>query len=102
MFRSHSEVETLFHEFGHAMHSLLSRTEFQHLSGTRAQLDFVETPAHLFECFVWDPRFVEQFALHFSTNKPIPQNMIWNLRASKNMFAAMDAQVQSFTVAYLD
>jgi hypothetical protein len=39
---SHAEVETLFHEFGHALHSMLSRTEFQHLSGTRGKLDFVE------------------------------------------------------------
>ncbi|KAK2975850.1 hypothetical protein RJ640_022867 [Escallonia rubra] len=46
----HSEVETLFHEFGHALHSLLSRTDYQHFSGTRVLLDFAETPSNLFEC----------------------------------------------------
>ncbi|DAZ94936.1 TPA: hypothetical protein N0F65_012653 [Lagenidium giganteum] len=91
---THSEVETLFHEFGHAMHSLLSRTEFQHLSGTRAQLDFVETPSHLFEYFTWDYRVVREFARHYKTNEPIPEAMMSNLKQSKNMFAAMDTQTQ--------
>uniref|UniRef100_K3X1H8 Peptidase M3A/M3B catalytic domain-containing protein n=1 Tax=Globisporangium ultimum (strain ATCC 200006 / CBS 805.95 / DAOM BR144) TaxID=431595 RepID=K3X1H8_GLOUD len=91
---THSEVETLFHEFGHAMHSLLSRTEFQHLSGTRAQLDFVETPSHLFEYFAWDYRFVREFARHYETNEPIPHDMMVGLKMSKNMFAAMDTQTQ--------
>lgn len=91
---THSEVETLFHEFGHAMHSLLSRTEFQHLSGTRASLDFVETPSHLFEYFAWDYRVVHEFARHHETNEPIPREMMRSLKQSKHMFAAMDAQTQ--------
>lgn len=92
--RRHSEVETLFHEFGHALHSLLSQTEFQHLSGTRAQLDYVETPSHLFEYFAWDYRVVREFARHHETNEPIPRDMMAGLRNSKHMFAAMDTQTQ--------
>ncbi|ETV78392.1 hypothetical protein, variant 1 [Aphanomyces astaci] len=91
---THGEVETLFHEFGHALHSVLSQTEMQHVSGTRGQLDFVETPSHLFEYFAWDPRVVETFARHFDTNEPIPRSMVANLRASKHMFSAMDTQTQ--------
>ncbi|KAH7482113.1 hypothetical protein KRP22_012345 [Phytophthora ramorum] len=91
---THAEVETLFHEFGHAMHSLLSRTEFQHLSGTRAALDFVETPSHLFEYFAWDHRVVSEFAHHYRTGAPLPPAMMQGLRASKTMFAAMDTQTQ--------
>jgi intermediate peptidase len=91
---THAEVETLFHEFGHAMHSLLSRTEFQHLSGTRAALDFVETPSHLFEYFAWDYRVVSEFAHHYRTGAPLPPAMMQGLRASKTMFAAMDTQTQ--------
>uniref|UniRef100_A0AAV1UUX5 Peptidase M3A/M3B catalytic domain-containing protein n=1 Tax=Peronospora matthiolae TaxID=2874970 RepID=A0AAV1UUX5_9STRA len=93
-FLTHAEVETLFHEFGHAMHSLLSRTEFQHLSGTRASLDFVETPSHLFEYFAWDYRVVREFAHHYRTGDPMPADMMQGLRASKTMFAAMDTQTQ--------
>ncbi|KAJ0409475.1 hypothetical protein P43SY_002365 [Pythium insidiosum] len=91
---SHSEVETLFHEFGHALHSLLSRTEFQHLSGTRASLDFVETPSHLFEYFAWDYRVVREFARHHATGEALPEEMMTRLKQSKHMFAAMDAQTQ--------
>ncbi|CAH0478649.1 unnamed protein product [Peronospora belbahrii] len=91
---THSEVETLFHEFGHVMHSLLSCTEFQHLSGTRATLDFVETPSHLFEYFAWDYRVVSKFAHHYQTGAPLPPAMMQGLRASKKMFAAMDTQTQ--------
>ncbi|RHY28871.1 hypothetical protein DYB32_005639 [Aphanomyces invadans] len=85
---------TLFHEFGHALHSVLSQTEMQHVSGTRGQLDFVEMPSHLFEYFAWDPRVVETFAKHYDTNAPIPRTMLDNLRASKHMFSAMDTQTQ--------
>ncbi|OQR96885.1 mitochondrial intermediate peptidase [Achlya hypogyna] len=91
---SHGEVETLFHEFGHALHSLLSHTEFQHLSGTRGQLDFVETPSHLFEYFAWDERVVSAFARHYATGDPIPAAMLANLKASKHMFSAMETQTQ--------
>ncbi|EQC30747.1 hypothetical protein SDRG_11506 [Saprolegnia diclina VS20] len=91
---THGEVETLFHEFGHALHSLLSRTEFQHLSGTRGQLDFVETPSHLFEYFAWDERVVQRFAKHYETHHPIPASMLANLKASKHMFSAMETQTQ--------
>ncbi|CEG46451.1 mitochondrial intermediate [Plasmopara halstedii] len=91
---THAEVETLFHEFGHAMHSLLSHSEFQHLSGTRAMLDFVETPSHLFEYFAWDYQVVSEFARHHETDAPLPAAMMQGLRASKRMFAAMDTQTQ--------
>ncbi|OQR95881.1 mitochondrial intermediate peptidase [Thraustotheca clavata] len=91
---THGEVETLFHEFGHALHSILSRTEFQHLSGTRGQLDFVETPSHLFEYFCWDERVVQCFARHYETQAPIPLEMLSNLKRSKHMFSAMETQTQ--------
>ena len=54
----HSDLETLLHEFGHALHSLLSRTTFQHLSGTRAAADFIETPSQvLLLRVVWASRY---------------------------------------------
>jgi intermediate peptidase len=91
---SHSEVETLFHEFGHMLHSLLSRTKFQHMSGTRAAIDFVETPSHLLENFVWDPQFLKAFAFHHETGEAIPDAMIEQLRKSRNELYAIEQQNQ--------
>jgi len=91
---SHGEVETLFHEFGHALHSLLSRTQFQHLSGTRGPVDFVEIPSHLMEHFCWDKRVLSRFARHYQTGEPIPEKLVDSLINSKNMFAGTDGQTQ--------
>eukprot|EP00850_Spirogloea_muscicola_P000473 SM000002S05553 [mRNA] locus=s2:783677:788558:- [translate_table: standard] len=91
---NHMEVDTLFHEFGHALHTLLSDTEFQHLSGTRGVLDFVETPSNLIELYAWDYTFLCRFARHYLTDEVIPENMVTSLRSSKAMFAANDLQSQ--------
>ena len=58
-----SEVETMYHEWGHSMHSILSRPSFQHLSGTRVALDFAELPSHLMEYWSRDYRVVKLWAL---------------------------------------
>jgi len=98
---SHSEMETLFHEFGHALHSLLSRTSFQHLSGTRAAVDFVETPSQLMELFVRDARVLKTFARHFQTGEPISDELISKLAGSRKLFQYVDIQTQ-LLYAYLD
>eukprot|EP01104_Vermistella_antarctica_P012853 TRINITY_DN3793_c1_g1_i2.p1 TRINITY_DN3793_c1_g1~~TRINITY_DN3793_c1_g1_i2.p1 ORF type:complete len:623 (+),score=126.09 TRINITY_DN3793_c1_g1_i2:2241-4109(+) len=90
----HHQLETLFHEFGHAIATVLSRTEFQHTSGTRAQLDFIETPSTLMEHFAWDHRILSRFAKHHTTGQEIPKSLISTLRQSKNMFAGIDTQQQ--------
>lgn len=89
-----SEYETLFHEFGHSLHSLLSRTKYQHLSGTRVATDFVEVPSHLFEHFAWDARVVSRFARHHRTGDPIPTTLLRSLCASRKGFAGTDVQMQ--------
>ena len=91
---SHSEVETLMHEFGHALHSLLSRTTFQHLSGTRAAMDFIETPSHLLESFVWDPTFLRIIGQHHLTGAIISDSMISSLLKSRHSFRGIDIQTQ--------
>jgi mitochondrial intermediate peptidase len=93
-FSSHQEVETLFHEFGHAMHSLLSRTNFQHMSGTRAAMDFVETPSHWMEHYAWDAQFLPFLAIHARTGEPIPEQYIQSLRHSRDQFRCIELQSQ--------
>jgi len=91
---SHAEVETLFHEFGHGLHSLLSRTEFQHMSGTRSAMDFVETPSHLMENFVWDPEFLKILAVNDQTGEVLPEDTIHKLRRSRYEFYAIERMNQ--------
>jgi len=91
---SHSEFETLMHEFGHALHSLLSRTTFQHMSGTRAAMDFVETPSHLLEHFSWDPDFLRLVGKHHLTSNVIPDKMIRLLLQTRQEFRSLELQNQ--------
>ncbi|KAF2311734.1 hypothetical protein GH714_026456 [Hevea brasiliensis] len=93
---NHWEVETLFHEFGHALHSLLSRTDFQHFSGTRVVLDFAETPSNLFEYYAWDYRVLRTFAKHHSTGEIIPEKLVTSMLGARDMFAATELQRQVF------
>ncbi|XP_062153688.1 mitochondrial intermediate peptidase, mitochondrial isoform X2 [Alnus glutinosa] len=89
---NHWELETLFHEFGHALHSLLSRTDYQHFSGTRVVLDLAETPSNLFECFAWDYRVLRTFARHYSTGEIIPEKLVESMQGARKMFAATELQ----------
>ncbi|PKA60678.1 mitochondrial intermediate peptidase [Apostasia shenzhenica] len=93
---NHSDVETLFHEFGHALHSLLSRTDYQHFSGTRVVLDFAETPSNLFEYYAWDYRALRMFAKHYSTGEVIPEKLVHSMNRARNMFSATELQRQIF------
>ncbi|XP_057453814.1 mitochondrial intermediate peptidase, mitochondrial isoform X1 [Lotus japonicus] len=90
------EVETLFHEFGHALHSLLSRTDYQHFSGTRVVLDFAEIPSNLFEYYAWDYRVLKTFARHYSTGEEIPQKLVESMQGARDMFSATSLQRQIF------
>lgn len=92
---SMSEYETLFHEFGHSLHSILSRTKYQHLSGTRVATDLVEIPSHVFEHFAWDPRVMSKYARHYQTGESLATKVVKSLCASRNGFVATDVQFQA-------
>lgn len=82
---SHLEFQMLYHEFGHLMHMCLSRPELRPLAPTFMESDFIETPSHLQENWVWEPETLASFARHYKTGAPIPQELLQQLaRARRN------------------
>lgn len=79
-----TEVTTLFHEFGHALHGMLANTTYESLSGTNVYYDFVELPSQFMENFCFEPEALELFAQHYETGETIPQDLINKVKKSSN------------------
>jgi peptidyl-dipeptidase Dcp len=73
---SWDDASTLFHEFGHALHGLLSNVTYPVLSGTAVARDYVEFPSQLLEHWLETPEVLQRFALHYQTGQPIPQDLV--------------------------
>ena len=73
---SMDDVETLFHEFGHALHGLLSKAHYKSLSGTNTPRDFVELPSQFMENYCYEPEIIRTYAFHYQTGEVIPDSLI--------------------------
>ncbi len=83
-----SEVETFLHEFGHALHGLLADSKYGSLAGTNVLRDFVELPSQFNENYLTEKEFLDGFAKHYETGKPIPSELIDRIVASSQYGAA--------------
>jgi len=81
------EVQTLFHEFGHGLHSLLSDCHYTSLSGTNVLWDFVELPSQLMENWTYEKESLDLFAKHYKTGEKIPEALVQKLNDSRNFQA---------------
>jgi peptidyl-dipeptidase Dcp len=80
---SFDDARTLFHEFGHALHGLLSDVTYRSLAGTNVARDFVEFPSQLYEHWLEEPEVLGRFALHYKTGEPMPQEMLSRVLAAR-------------------
>jgi peptidyl-dipeptidase Dcp len=79
---SFDDVRTLFHEFGHGLHGLLSNVEHERLAGTQVLRDFVELPSQLYEHWMAEPEVLKTFARHWQTDAPLPDALLAKLQAA--------------------
>ncbi len=81
---SWDDATTLFHEFGHALHGLLSNLRYPTLAGTNTLRDFVEFPSQLHEYWLATPEVLNKFAIHYKTKQPIPADLVVKIQKAKN------------------
>lgn len=95
------DANTLFHEFGHALHGLLSNVTYPVISGTSVARDFVELPSQLYEHWLSQPEVLSRYAVHYKTGEPMPKALIDKLLAAEN-FNQGFATVEYTACALLD
>jgi thimet oligopeptidase len=97
---THDDVTSLFHEFGHLLHTILSETRYFRFGGTQVERDFVEAPPQLFENWVWDAAVLKTFAGHYQTGEPFPDDLLEGMIRARNLGSGMLAERQYFYGLY--
>lgn len=98
---SPEEVETLFHEFGHGLHGLLSNCVYEELSGTSVPRDFVELPSQIMEHWAFEPDVLKVYARHYKTGETIPSNLVEKITQSR-LFNQGFETVEYLAASFLD
>ncbi|MGA7790922.1 MAG: M3 family metallopeptidase [Xanthobacteraceae bacterium] len=98
---SFEDARTLFHEFGHALHGLLSSVTYPTISGTNVATDFVELPSQLYEHWLEQPDVLRRFARHYQSGEPMPEELLQRLIAARN-FNKGFATVEYIACAMVD
>ena len=98
---TYDEVRTFLHEFGHALHGMLTRCQYESQSGTNVPRDFVELPSQFNENFIDEKEFLDTFAKHYKTGEKLPQELLDKMHASQTYLAAYSCARQ-LSFGYLD
>ena len=98
---TYDEVRTFLHEFGHALHGMLTRCQYAAQSGTNVPRDFVELPSQFNENFIDEKEFLDTFAKHYVTGETLPQELLDKMHASQTYLAAY-ACARQLSFGYLD